>query len=687
MPNRYFNNAIDLINNTRARASDVEANFDQLEDAFDSAQVDIDAKATSVDATLTGTPTAPTAAPGTNTSQIATTAFVNAERDNAATLTNKTINLANNTLVATSAQLAAALADETGTGQAVFNISPGLGGTPTAPTAAAGTNTTQLATTAFVGGAIVDERSAVATLTNKTLTDPVISGGSITGTSINGTASISIQRFSGNGVTTSFTLTNNPFSENNTQVYINGVYQNKDTYSVSGTTLTFSEAPHSGTDNIEVASIATQQIGATSSDLVSYSPAGTGAVAATVQGKLREWVSVKDFGAVGDGVTDDTAAIQAAITYANTLTTPKLTVDRGTYLVSSTLSFDLPNYSTIEFLGTIKTATGNPAIRIGSASANRIGYTVTGIKVERLTYDTSSSSVGVEIRNVVASKIDIRRAFGFQDGVLCYADQGNGGVSYNEIHLGVIHDNRYNLHLQTGGSGYVNENIFTGGTYNHSSSYPAVSTVNIWIDYAAYRNNNNRFICPSLEDNSTLGVAAIINGDNNLIIHPRMERSVSQSTYQIQFTVNSRENQIIGAGFVMEPTNIADAAGTNSYETRQNTVIRKQTPAGEGLLRLRSNATSSARAWQVEDSGGTAKAWALGSGDIISVTKGYFETGIRWSTSSGTLNDYGLYVGTGSPEGVVTASPGSLYSNKSGGAGTSFYVKESGSGNTGWVAK
>ena len=43
--------------------------------------------------------------------------------------------------------------------------------------------------------------------------------------------------------------------------------------------------------------------------------------------------------------------------------------------------------------------------------------------------------------------------------------------------------------------------------------------------------------------------------------------------------------------------------------------------------------------------------------------------------------------GSGSPEAAKTAPVGSMYLRTDGGAGTTLYVKESGTGNTGWAAK
>lgn len=92
--------------------------------------------------TFTGTPAGPTAAPGTNTTQLATTAYVQANFPTAP--------------VASVFGRTGAVAAQSGdysvgqvTGAAPL-ASPGFSGTPTAPTASPGTNTTQVATTAFV---------------------------------------------------------------------------------------------------------------------------------------------------------------------------------------------------------------------------------------------------------------------------------------------------------------------------------------------------------------------------------------------------------------------------------------------------------------------------------------------------------------------------------------------------------
>ena len=67
--------------------------------------------------------------------------------------------------------------------------------------------------------------------------------------------------------------------------------------------------------------------------LATYVPPGAGATARPVRDKLADLVSVKDFGAVGDGLVDDTLALQAALTSARAVFVPP-----GTYRIANTLT-------------------------------------------------------------------------------------------------------------------------------------------------------------------------------------------------------------------------------------------------------------------------------------------------------------------------------------------------------------
>jgi hypothetical protein len=68
-----------------------------------------------------------------------------------------------------------------------------------------------------------------------------------------------------------------------------------------------------------IAALTASLASSSGSSMIGFIQAGTSAVATTAQTKMRETISVKDFGAVGDDTHDDTTNIQAAINYANTI--------------------------------------------------------------------------------------------------------------------------------------------------------------------------------------------------------------------------------------------------------------------------------------------------------------------------------------------------------------------------------
>lgn len=170
---------------------------------------------------------------------------------------------------------------------------------------------------------------------------------------------------------TVFTLTTMQYQPgtNNLVVYVDGVNQVEGgSYSyveTNSTTVTFTAGLHVGAV-VKFVSAELLTTSAGDAAQVSYTPAGAGAVATNVQAKLRETISVKDFGAVGDGVADDTAAINLAIVAVGSAGGGTVYFPAGTYIVdrvgSAAANFDLDvcidvQYSNVHLVGAGRGAT------------------------------------------------------------------------------------------------------------------------------------------------------------------------------------------------------------------------------------------------------------------------------------------------------------------------------------------
>jgi hypothetical protein len=153
------------------------------------------------------------------------------------------------------------------------------------------------------------------------------------------------QSFTATQGQTVFTLTNFDYSpgNNNLAVFVNGSKQ------VSGTnytetnvnTVTFTTGLNAG-DIVEFLSNLSVAAGTIYATDINYNEGSTGAVTRTLESKLQESVSVKDFGAVGNGTTDDTAAIQEAINaIVATASKGTLFFPAGTYKITSSLTINV----------------------------------------------------------------------------------------------------------------------------------------------------------------------------------------------------------------------------------------------------------------------------------------------------------------------------------------------------------
>ncbi len=262
-----------------------------------------------------------------------------------------------------------------------------------------------------------------------------------------GTASA--DTFSGNGTATSFTLSSNPAALNNLDVSISGVTQRPgiDYTWTSGTTITFTSAPPSGTDNILVRYLQALPQGASDSASSTFLQAGTGAVTRTAQAKMRDTVSVKDFGAVGDGVTDDTAAFAAAFAAAKNVYAPAPTVSYRLSSVTIPANRELltDGFATVlhqtsgTAVGTRMLVIGGSNVRIGSMTVK--GNIATDTDEQNHSVYIQANATTGSINNIHVADIrgeDIR-------GDVVYFGQATGAAyKLTNVHIGNISfDNVY----------------------------------------------------------------------------------------------------------------------------------------------------------------------------------------------------------------------------------------------------
>ena len=503
--------------------------------------------------------------------------------------------------------------------------------------------------------------------------------------------------------------------------------------------------------------------------------------------------NVSDYGAVGDGVADDTAAIQSALSSGS----KSIVFPAGTYLVNGALTcstasvtitateatIKLKNSATNKYIlnvtGANSTVIGgtwdgnqsngntgpdvfsNYSVRIGgngstirnAKSINQYGTGFKGIG-NYLTFDGCSvsgvqgygifvdQSAGVSYTGNRAVNNFINLTGGdptFTQGILFTAGSGQAQTAWELSGNNVIGVNDAGCTDQPiclgvrGNSGVVSNNQTRYGSMGFSEG--GDKTVVIGNRFLDLRGTSRIGIEPSGKQvisgnyvtNSLRGVAitASVNYDGSSITNNYIQNDAAagQGIYiQIAATFTGK-NIIVANNYVSGKVAFYAVGNVDNLLINGNVLVGPgsgvagsrglylDTISTAGYVTVSGNVfTGFERSMSIYSAGATTFTDLYALGNISANDSN--TSSLSWTAEGSAVvgdrccNAYGISAfggarvslldqdsstrtvfGTGSPEGAVTAGVGSTYMRQDGGAGTSFYIKETGTGNTGWVGK
>ena len=497
---------------------------------------------------------------------------------------------------------------------------------------------------------------------------------------------------------------------NNLMVFVDGVnqYEGSSYTETDNNTVTFSQGLHEGA-LVKFSTVQTQTSSVANAGAVTFLQAGTGAVPTNVQARLRQTVSITDFGGA-PGDQDNTAAMNAAAAYLNgigggVIQIPTAGEWRMNWVclynniivqgVGGAAEFNVNCVRPFNISSAAITfGDGNTVVRYcGLENLHISGIPVAGNAAAGISDVAYNADWALRLRggtvNFTANEVVLyngRRSLSFEPSATLPVTgcRFNNCTIRNDINnssaargifmqfvsvTAFATDNKfYALKLNGPAQGYAAEAVDC--LFEITDSY-----WDIYPERGLLLAGSSGLVCHNLQLDPGTSPAVIIGWQDATTNPARYIRGILRHGGQLW-----RNSTGTGAlpnesdSFAYRPLYQNTFLSGATYFTEDNDtyntdyVMAKSASFGSVYL---GGAHFIPQNNDEKDLGRSNRRWLNGYINALRPGAGT----VTWTS------------GAGSPEGALTAAVGSLYTDTSGGAGTTLYVKESGAGNTGWVAK